>query len=149
MQFLPYPGDGIHRTDSIFESDYRVVSRIGENALQQSKAAELHVRTLRARAPLQRAPGRLCRWQFLGYARERLSPAESKRRTSPGTAEIPWKWVCPIRRVLRTAFPRLTTASSLRPCGARTRLPFNGRAMWKEFARLPGHHRRMISSRST
>src|SRR5260370_25803114 len=87
MQFLPYAGDGIHWTDSIFERDDRVVSRIGENALQQSQAAELHVRPLRARAPLQRAPGRLCRWEFLGYARERLPPPKPKRRASAGTAD--------------------------------------------------------------
>src|SRR6266446_5883103 len=87
MQFLPYTGDGIHWSNSIFESDYRVVSGISQNALQQPKAAELHVRALRAGAPLQRAPGRLCRWQFLGHARERLPPAEPKRRTSPGPAD--------------------------------------------------------------
>jgi len=41
VQFLPYAGDGIHRADSIFESDYRVLPRIGGNAIQRSKAAEL------------------------------------------------------------------------------------------------------------
>src|SRR6266700_2585031 len=40
VQFLPYAGGGIHR-DSIFESDYRVLARIGGNAIQRSKAAEL------------------------------------------------------------------------------------------------------------
>src|SRR6266852_5939356 len=34
VQFLPYAGDRIHRADSIFEPDYRVVSGIRENALQ-------------------------------------------------------------------------------------------------------------------
>src|SRR5713101_4068278 len=87
MQFLSYAGDGIHRADSIFESDYRVVSRLSPNAFQQPQAAELHVRTLLTGAPLQRSPGRLCRREFLGYARQRLPPAESKRRTSAGTAD--------------------------------------------------------------
>src|SRR5437870_1444889 len=42
----------IHRADSIFERDDRVVSRISQNAVQQPKAAELHVRTLLTGAPL-------------------------------------------------------------------------------------------------
>src|SRR5208282_4677167 len=57
VQFLSHARDRIHRADSILESNNRVVSRIGADAVQQSKAAELYVRALRADAPLQRPPG--------------------------------------------------------------------------------------------
>ena len=71
------------------ESKHRIVSRVGENAIQPAKAAELHVRDLRACAPLQRPARRLRRRKFLGHARQRLSFAESKRRTSPGASDQP------------------------------------------------------------
>src|SRR5260370_34472837 len=87
MEFLSHAGDGLHRPNSISERDDRLVSGIRQNAFQQPQTTELHVRALRAPAPLQRAPGRFCRWEFLGYARERLPPAESERRTSAGTAD--------------------------------------------------------------
>src|SRR5260370_21804435 len=77
----------MHRPDSVFESMFRVVPRLSENAFQQPRAADLPVCAFLAGAPLQRSPGRLYRREFLGYARERLPPAESKRGTSAGTAD--------------------------------------------------------------
>jgi len=51
MQFLPYARDGIHRPNSIFESKHRVVSGLGESAIQPAKAAKLHRARFSQRKP--------------------------------------------------------------------------------------------------
>ena len=136
MQFLPYAGDGIHWPDSIFESKHRFVSGIGENAIQPTKAAELHVRDVRARAPLQRACKAISLEGISGTCAPAVTACKVQAPNKPKDHRRTLsKWVCPTRPVLPTGSPRLLIASYLKRYGAPTHLPFNGRRMSKTFAR--------------